>query len=87
MSRFTRFFSGKFQNLGNCAGVKKLTNIMSGCCYITYQAWCVHAKIQQHVQAREQQSQTCRSFSRLKWPESVYHHHQCHHHHLREQFQ
>ena len=30
MSRFTRFFSGKFQNMGNCAGVKHLTNIMSG---------------------------------------------------------
>ena len=29
MSQFTRFFSGKFQNLWNCAGVKKLTNIMS----------------------------------------------------------
>ena len=29
MSQFTRFFSGKFQNLGNCAGVKNLTNIMS----------------------------------------------------------
>ena len=30
MSRFTRFFSGKFQYFGNCAGVKHLTNIMSG---------------------------------------------------------
>ena len=29
MSQFTRFFSGKFQNLRNCAGVKNLTNIMS----------------------------------------------------------
>ena len=29
MSRFTRIFSGKFQYLGNCAGVKHLTNIMS----------------------------------------------------------
>ena len=29
MSLFTRFFLGKFQNLGNCAGVKNLTNIMS----------------------------------------------------------
>ena len=29
MSQFTRFFSGKFQNLWNCAGVKILTNIMS----------------------------------------------------------
>ena len=29
MSQFTRFFSGKLQNLGNCAGVKYLTNIMS----------------------------------------------------------
>ena len=24
MSQFMRFFSGKFQNLGNCAGVKKI---------------------------------------------------------------
>ena len=30
MLRFTRIFSGKFQYLGNCAGVKHLTNIMSG---------------------------------------------------------
>ena len=30
MSRFTRFFSGKFQYFGKCAGVKQLTNIMSG---------------------------------------------------------
>ena len=28
MLRFKRFFSGKFQNLENCAGVKHLTNIM-----------------------------------------------------------
>ena len=27
--KFPRFFSGKFQYLGNCAGVKHLTNIMS----------------------------------------------------------
>ena len=30
MSQFTRIFSGKFQNFGNCGGVKHLTNIMSG---------------------------------------------------------
>ena len=38
MSRFTRFFSGKFQYLGNCAGVKHLTNIMSDedhCSFVT----------------------------------------------------
>ena len=29
MSRFMRIFSGKFQYLRNCAGVKHLTNIMS----------------------------------------------------------
>ena len=29
MSQFTRFFSGKFQYFGNCAGVKHLTNMMS----------------------------------------------------------
>ena len=28
MSQFTRFFSGKFQNLGICAGVNNLTNII-----------------------------------------------------------
>ena len=28
MSRFTRFFTGKFQYFGKCAGVKHLTNIM-----------------------------------------------------------
>ena len=30
MSRFTRFSSGKFLYFGKCAGVKHLTNIMSG---------------------------------------------------------
>ena len=29
MSQFRRIFSGKFQYLRNCAGVKHLTNIMS----------------------------------------------------------
>ena len=33
MSQFMRFFSGKFQHFGKCAGVKHLTNIMSvSCC-------------------------------------------------------
>ena len=36
MSRFTRIFSGKFQYLGNCAGVKHLTNIMSATSYFPH---------------------------------------------------
>ena len=41
MSRVTHFFSGKFQNLGNCAGVKHLTNIMSVYTHLSfYQLQC-----------------------------------------------